>query len=94
MKSYGGLLKRYGITKVTLIVPGGDTGHDSIYLGLEAMKKTACENDIVLIHGGVCPLINEELILKMQKSTAMQLQQSRYGKMYFYGVYCSTTVLK
>ncbi len=57
-----GLLRRYGITKVKRIVPGGETGHDSIYLGLEAMKETAAENDIVLIHDGVRPLINEELI--------------------------------
>ncbi len=57
-----GLLKRYGITKVTTIVPGGETGHDSIYLGLEAMKNTTSEDDTILIHDGVRPLINEELI--------------------------------
>lgn len=57
-----GLLKRFDITKVSNIVPGGVTGHDSIYLGLEAMKATANEDDIVLIHDGVRPLINEELI--------------------------------
>lgn len=57
-----GLLKRYGITKVVKIVPGGKTGHDSIFMGLQAMKDTAGEKDIVLIHDGVRPLINEELI--------------------------------
>lgn len=57
-----GLLKRYGITKVKDIVSGGKTGHDSIYLGLKAMKKFCDDNDIVLIHDGVRPLINEELI--------------------------------
>lgn len=57
-----GLLKRYGIIKVTHIVPGGDTGHDSIYNGLCAMKAEAKDGDIVLIHDGVRPLINEELI--------------------------------
>ena len=59
-----GLLKRYGILKVTQIVPGGETGHDSIYNGLLAMRSTNKEEDIVLIHDGVRPLINEELILK------------------------------
>lgn len=34
-----GLLKRYGISKVSQIVPGGETGHDSIYNGLMAMKE-------------------------------------------------------
>lgn len=57
-----GLLKRYGISKVSKIVPGGETGHDSIYNGLAAMKETCGEDDIVLIHDGVRPLITEELI--------------------------------
>ncbi len=59
-----GLLKRHGITKVSTIVPGGDTGHDSIYYGLEAMKRNVAEDEIVLIHDGVRPMINEELISK------------------------------
>ena len=41
---------------------GGGTGHDSIYLGLEAMKEFTGQQDIILIHDGVRPLINEELI--------------------------------
>ena len=57
-----GLLKRYGITKVIKIVPGGETGHDSIYNGLAAMKDVVQDKDIVLIHDGVRPLINAELI--------------------------------
>lgn len=57
-----GLLKRYNITKVVNIVPGGATGHDSIYLGLKAMQSISDNRDIVLIHDGVRPLINQELI--------------------------------
>lgn len=64
-----GILKRYGINKVTLIVPGGETGHDSIYFGLEAMKKTAKHDDIILIHDGVRPLITEELITRNIRMT-------------------------
>lgn len=64
-----GLLKRYGITKVVKIVPGGDTGHDSIYNGLVAMKDMTEDEHIVLIHDGVRPLINEELISKNIKAT-------------------------
>ena len=64
-----GLLKRYGITKVVKIVPGGDTGHDSIHNGLVAMKDMTTEEHIVLIHDGVRPLINEELISKNIKAT-------------------------
>ena len=59
-----GMLRRYGITKVVNIIPGGETGHDSIYNGLASMKDSAQDDDIVLIHDGVRPLINEELITK------------------------------
>ncbi len=64
IKELEGLLKRYGIGKVVKIVPGGATGHDSICNGLEAMRSFAGEEDIVLIHDGVRPLINEELITR------------------------------
>jgi 2-C-methyl-D-erythritol 4-phosphate cytidylyltransferase len=57
-----GMLKRYGITKVIKVVSGGETGHDSIYCGLEAMKDIDGDDDIVLIHDGVRPLITSELI--------------------------------
>ncbi|EOS80732.1 2-C-methyl-D-erythritol 4-phosphate cytidylyltransferase [Dorea sp. 5-2] len=62
MEELKGLLKRFGITKVKAVVPGGETGHDSIYYGLFSMREYCKENDIVLIHDGVRPLITRELI--------------------------------
>jgi 2-C-methyl-D-erythritol 4-phosphate cytidylyltransferase len=56
------LLRRYDITKVATIVPGGETGHASIHNGLLAMRDTAGDDDIVLIHDGVRPLIDERLL--------------------------------
>ncbi|MBM7566466.1 IspD/TarI family cytidylyltransferase [Paenibacillus sacheonensis] len=56
------LLRRYEIGKVKQIIPGGGTGHESIYNGLEALSEVCQANDIVLIHDGVRPLITEELI--------------------------------
>ena len=56
------LLVRYGIRKVTQVIPGGSTGHESIYNGLKALETVCKEDDIVLIHDGVRPLINAELI--------------------------------
>jgi len=56
------LTERFGISKVHMIVPGGKTGHDSIYNGLAAMKGKVSDDDIVLIHDGVRPLITEKLI--------------------------------
>ena len=56
------LLRRYDIHKVTTIVAGGATGHASIYNGLLAMRDAAADEDIVLIHDGVRPLIDEQLL--------------------------------
>lgn len=58
-----GLLQKYGIKKVGAVVPGGETGQLSIYNGLCAAKDLSQgKRSIVLIHDGVRPLIDEELI--------------------------------
>ena len=56
------LLRRYEFHKTTKIVPGGNTGHESIFIGLSALEQKCREDDIVLIHDGVRPLITKELI--------------------------------
>lgn len=60
------MLKKFEITKVVTIVPGGESGQDSIYNGLCA-AETYCkgkneEDAVVLIHDGVRPLIVDETI--------------------------------
>lgn len=56
------LLDKYQIKKVKWISPGGDTGQDSIYNGLNAMRTEIDKESIVLVHDGVRPLIDAELI--------------------------------
>ena len=56
------LLKEFNIKKVSDVIAGGDSGQESIFLGLERLSKISSENDIVLIHDGVRPLITERLI--------------------------------
>ena len=59
------LLKRFHIKKVVNIIPGGKTGQESIFLGLQYIEKNISHNtekDLVLVHDGVRPLIDEELI--------------------------------
>ena len=59
------LLYQYRIEKVKKVVPGGKNGQQSIYKGLCAAKSVAEDkNNIVLIHDGVRPLIDEEVIQK------------------------------
>jgi len=56
------LLDKYGIEKVKWIVPGGETGQESIYLGLSAIKNDVSDDSVILIHDGVRPLITGKLI--------------------------------
>ncbi|WP_279018458.1 IspD/TarI family cytidylyltransferase [Megasphaera elsdenii] len=56
------LLKKFGITKVAKIVPGGASGQESIYHGVKTAQELYGGDNVVLIHDGVRPLINEETI--------------------------------
>lgn len=57
------LIEYYHMSKVKKIVPGGETGQMSIYAGLNVAKDIADgQNAIVLIHDGVRPLINDDVI--------------------------------
>ena len=60
------MIRKFEITKVVRIVPGGNSGQESIYNGLCAAedftKERNEQNSIVLIHDGVRPLITEETI--------------------------------
>lgn len=59
------LVYKYRVDKVKSIVAGGETGQLSIYNGLlEAEKIAHGEDSIVLIHDGVRPLINSEIITR------------------------------
>lgn len=55
-------LKKFEISKVLKVVPGGETGQDSIYNGLIAARECAAADATVLIHDGVRPLIKEQTI--------------------------------
>ena len=52
------IVEKYGLTKVTKVIPGGKERYDSVYEGL-----LSCENsDFVLIHDVARPFITEEII--------------------------------
>ena len=64
------LLQKHNIQKVKWVVPGGETGQDSIYHGLQAIHADCPEDSVVLIHDGVRPLISEQLISDNLKTVA------------------------
>lgn len=54
-------IKKFEISKIIDVVPGGATGQESIYNGLKAAQKFNSDCN-VLIHDGVRPLIKEQTI--------------------------------
>lgn len=57
------LFAKFQITKVIDVVPGGKTGQESIYNGIVvAHRHSSSASDIVLIHDGVRPMIDEDII--------------------------------
>ena len=57
------LVSKYNLKKIQKIVPGGKSGQESIFNGLKAAEAIGNrKKDIVLIHDGVRPLINEKTI--------------------------------
>ena len=57
------LVKKYNLQKVKKIIPGGSDRQSSILNGLNILENVE-EEDLVLIHDGVRPLVKEETILE------------------------------
>lgn len=54
--------KQYNITKLKWIVPSGETGQQSIYNGVMEAKKLYRDDDIILVHDAVRPMVSQEVI--------------------------------
>ncbi|MEI3163196.1 MAG: 2-C-methyl-D-erythritol 4-phosphate cytidylyltransferase [Lachnospirales bacterium] len=62
------IVNKYQFTKVKAVVAGGAERQDSVYNGL---KKVSKDTDVVLIHDGVRPFVNDSYIAKLE-SIAME----------------------
>lgn len=74
------LVKKYNIHKATKIISGGTDRQSSIINGLKALENVE-DDDIVLIHDGVRPLVKEETLLEnirvaKQHGNAMTVKQN------------------
>lgn len=84
---FNDLVYKYRLDKVKKVVPGGETGQLSIYNGLCAAKEIVGEEEsIVLIHDGVRPLINSELLTRNIESV------KQYGNCITSGIVKETIV--
>ena len=55
-------LETFHLSKVAAVVPGGETGQDSIFKGLEWAVQHYDEDSLVLLHDGVRPLVSQQTI--------------------------------
>lgn len=67
LKGWETVLQAYAnqfmIDKLKWIFPGGSTGMESIHNGIYGLKEAGCsDNDLVLIHDSVRPLLSQEII--------------------------------
>lgn len=59
LKAYA---KQFNIDKLKWVVDGGKTGQESIYCGLNELKKHCNDDDVVIIHDGNRPLVSQDII--------------------------------
>lgn len=59
LKAYA---KQFGITKLKRVVSGGKTGQESIRNGVFALEGYLSDDDTVIIHDGIRPLVDKEVL--------------------------------
>ena len=63
--------KQFGISKLKWVVTGGKTGQESIRNGVYALEGKAADDDIIIVHDGIRPLVDEtvltDVIIKAQQ---------------------------
>ncbi|MFQ5952379.1 MAG: 2-C-methyl-D-erythritol 4-phosphate cytidylyltransferase [Candidatus Omnitrophota bacterium] len=77
--------EKFGMSKVTSVISGGETRSESVANGLASIK--ANEDDIILIHDGVRPFLKEEAIRSVVGSAR------KYGGAVL-AVPCTSTIKK
>ena len=56
------IIQKYGIKKVSQIVPGGERRQDSVWNGLKAMEGRC---HMVIVHDGVRPFVSPEILKRL-----------------------------
>lgn len=58
----GAYCKQFGITKLENIISGGKNGQDSIRNGVYDIASRHDDDDIILVHDAIRPMVSEEII--------------------------------
>ena len=62
------IVEKYGLKKVTAIVPGGKERYHSVYEGLKAISGA----DYVFIHDGARPMLNADIIERLKEAVVQE----------------------
>ena len=54
--------KQFNITKLKWIVSGGETGQESIRNGVYNLEGKATDDDVIVIHDGIRPLVDDSVL--------------------------------
>ena len=54
--------EQFGITKLKWVVSGGETAQESIRNGVFFLEEKISPDDVVIIHDGIRPLVEEEIL--------------------------------
>ena len=54
--------EQYGIAKLKYIISGGTSSQESIKIGLENLKGKLNKDDVVVIHDGIRPMVDADII--------------------------------
>ena len=65
--------KQYNISKLKWIVPGGNSGQESIRNGVFNLEGKATEDDVIVIHDGIRPLVDATVL------TDVLIKAHQYG---------------
>lgn len=62
--------KQFNITKLKWIVSGGETGQESIRNGVYNLEGKANDEDIIVIHDGIRPLVDDSVLTDVLRKAA------------------------
>lgn len=59
LKAYS---RQFNISKLRWVTTGGDSGQESIYNGILLLKEYCSEEDMILVHDAIRPMISQDII--------------------------------
>ncbi len=68
--------KQFNISKLQMIVPGGSNGQESIRNGVLALSERFNNDDIILVHDAIRPMVSSEIISEISPNANYTVQQS------------------